>query len=656
MATNLLTASVASCPGTITYAWTKNGVPVGTSSTLVPTGPGIYAVTVNCDSSPNCTDTTNITLTCDFMNLNITQTTGDITANHSGCSSPTITWTGPGGFTATGATIVPGNGNGAYTATIVCGNLNSQQGCTETATFNCNFTTEIVNTAGTLSTINTPVSPFSCATYSYLWTSPTGGLSSGPTVVANANGTWTVAVSCVANGCIASDTIVVAQNCESFVPTVTGTVGDLTVSGGACTAVTVSWVGPGGFTSTANPVVPNNGNGTYTGTVTCDDNGLDDSCVGTVTHICNMFTTIAQQISGDLIANVSSSNCSGFTYAWTGPGGFTGNTQIITPTTTGMYNVTVTCTNTGCIATDDFDYIACTSFAVTITANQATNTLTANPTGCGGTTTYLWSTGAITQTINPSLADGTTTYTVTATCGTCTDTDSHTISRDTIYYLLRVSPSTMLLESLIINASDVVTSNQTIITSGSNLTFPTIEGFIQSALGSNGYQSVVVAKNTGNFMIRINGALISGFGTSNTFGDALLTATASPAWTATTLTIDYAESIGNPTRTFTASGITTTATSKIASIGVSLLGTLPISNGAFPLLDFSSNGVYDITNNGTDRTNLQTLLNTWLSSNGYTGSAAVTTNSITVSGTNATFVSIRQAGGVELPSIYYDFS
>ena len=653
MPVNLLTANVTSCPGTTTYQWTKNGTPVGTGATLVPNGPGIYAVIVECSSSPDCTDTENITLNCDPMSFNISQTTGDITANHLNCSSPTITWTGPGGFSATGATITPNAGNGTYTATIVCGTSNSQQGCIETANFSCNFTTEIVNTSGTLSTTNTPVSPFTCASYTYLWTSPTGGTSTSSTVSANANGTWSVVVTCAANGCIATDTIVVAQDCDSFVPNLSSGGGQLTITPGpSCSDVDVSWTGPGGFTSTSNPVTPNNGNGVYTANITCDDNGLDDSCTATRTFTCDMFTNITQQISGDLIANVTSSNCSSFSYSWSGPSGFTGSTQVVTPVNTGTYTVTVTCTTSGCIATNTFNYVACTLFNVVITPNLAANTLTANVTGCGGTATFLWSTGATTQTISPSLDDGEVTYTVTATCGTCTDSASHTVERDTIFWQFQIVPNAITLESLIINGNDVITSNQSLLLGGGYLTFPAIEGFIQTALGSNGYSLVRAEKQQGVFNIRIVGALISGFNTSNTFGNAIVTATANSSWFAATLTLAPGYGSGNPLRTFTRTGLTTSSTQPITAVGASYLTTLPINFADIP----ANNVSFDITNNATHRANLKTLLENWLSARGYVGTVTVSTDSIIIAGTDAIFFTIRQDSGFELPRWYYSFN
>ena len=50
------------------------------------------------------------------------------------------------------------------------------------------------------------------------------------------------------------------------------------------------------------------------------------------------------------------------TYAWTGPGGFTCNTEDITALAAGDYDITVTDAN-GCV------------LPVTITVGQATNTL-----------------------------------------------------------------------------------------------------------------------------------------------------------------------------------------------------------------------------------------------------------------------------------------
>ena len=131
--------------------------------------------------------------------------------------------------------------------------------------------------------------------------------------------------------------------CASALPaTMTATVS------GASGSVTYSWTGPGGFTSTANPISVSTP-GTYNVTVT-DGSGCTAAGSGTLTvHqnptvSVNSATACPNSPNGTLTATVSGGT-GPYTFSWTGPGGFTSSSNPINVTAAGTYNVTVTDTN-----------------------------------------------------------------------------------------------------------------------------------------------------------------------------------------------------------------------------------------------------------------------------------------------------------------------
>ncbi|OQP48223.1 hypothetical protein A4D02_05760 [Niastella koreensis] len=113
---------------------------------------------------------------------------------------------------------------------------------------------------------------------------------------------------------------------------------------------TWSWSGPNGFTSTAqNPtittagtytVVATNGTGTGSASVTVTDNKTAPVITATGGALaCGSCVTIS-----------ATSNVSGATYKWTGPGSFSSTAQNPTVCTAGTYTVTVTNPANGCSA------------------------------------------------------------------------------------------------------------------------------------------------------------------------------------------------------------------------------------------------------------------------------------------------------------------
>lgn len=125
IAGNQLTATPAGCSGLVMYKWYYyNGtswVQVGISQTYSPTIAGSYKVIADCNNG--CSDEDIITW-CGFT-VSIGQSGSTLTANISGCASPTILWeySGNGGASWSyfgNTTVVTATQNGIYRVTITC--------------------------------------------------------------------------------------------------------------------------------------------------------------------------------------------------------------------------------------------------------------------------------------------------------------------------------------------------------------------------------------------------------------------------------------------------------------------------------------------------------------------------------------------------------
>lgn len=215
-------------------------------------------------------------------------------------------------------------------------------------------------------------------------------------------------------------------------PVCSGTTLNLTSSP---SGMSYQWTGPNGFSSTQqNPSIsnaPSAANGTYTVTIT----NASGCSASTTTNATVNTTPVATAGSNSPACTGNNLNLTsgpnGYSYQWSGPGGFTSTSQNPTRSNTqasyaGVYTVTVT--NAGCAST--------TSIAVTVN-NSPVATAGNNGPVCSGTTlnltssgggTYQWSgpSGFSSTLQNPSRTNTTTshsgTYTVTVTLSGCTAT------------------------------------------------------------------------------------------------------------------------------------------------------------------------------------------------------------------------------------------
>ncbi|HMQ75389.1 MAG TPA: choice-of-anchor L domain-containing protein [Flavobacteriales bacterium] len=205
--------------------------------------------------------------------------------------------------------------------------------------------------------------------YSYSWN--TNPVQSGTTATSLASGTWTCTVT-DAQGCVSSAQGTVGQPAAALGTTATITAAacqganngavDITTTGGTA-PYTHDWTGPGGFTA-ATADISGLAAGVYQLTVT-DANG----CVGTSSWNVNQPGLFSVNGAATTYPGGAHVSCPGaadgsiamtvsgatppYTFAWTGPNGFTSTAEDISGLSTGTYTFTVTDDN-GCATAETF--------------------------------------------------------------------------------------------------------------------------------------------------------------------------------------------------------------------------------------------------------------------------------------------------------------
>ncbi|MFM7078765.1 MAG: hypothetical protein ACKOYC_03125, partial [Bacteroidota bacterium] len=206
------------------FTWSGPGITSG-SNTATPfiNAAGTYTVTVT-DPSNGCTATDDV-----VINLNntapgadagsdntITCTNGTVSLNgNSSTAGVTYNWSGPGIFGSSNTSSINVNAAGTYTLTVT----NPANGCTSTdnATVGTSFTTPSVDAGegNALTCVILEVAlngSSSTPNAVYAWTGPgvgSGANTATPTI--NAIGTYFLTVTDPANGCTATDSVVVEE-------------------------------------------------------------------------------------------------------------------------------------------------------------------------------------------------------------------------------------------------------------------------------------------------------------------------------------------------------------------------------------------------------------------------------------------------------------
>lgn len=362
-ATGSATASASGGTAGYTYAWTG-------PESYSATGPGITGLlagtyTVTITDAALCTYEESVlilqpdSLQADYTISDITCNNGadgSIQTNLSGGTAPYSTvWTGPAGFSSTDQNIASLSA-GTYTLTITDGN-------------NCELieTIEIENPASIA--VTAAVTSSTCSNgndgaidisasggtepYTYSWTGPAGYTSINEDLTNRPPGSYTVTVT-DANLCSTTATYTINA------PTaITGTITkvnascfevadgsiNITPSGGVG-PYSFIWVGPAGFISMSQNISGLLG-GTYSVQI-LDANGCAGFLSVTITQPpkINLTGPITHVSCFDgangFIDAIVNGGTPGYTYAWTGPNGFSATTQDISGLSAGTYTLVVT--------------------------------------------------------------------------------------------------------------------------------------------------------------------------------------------------------------------------------------------------------------------------------------------------------------------------
>jgi hypothetical protein len=381
---------------TYTYAW-SNG---GTTQTISNLSPGTYTVTVTSESGCTVSGSAvvdpsgGISVTIDAISTTCGLNNGSATANPSGGSGYTYTWSN-GSNTQTISNLAPG----VYTVTV-------------TATGNCTASTSVTISSSLSISASVTTEPTSCgfadgtattlpqggSGHTYLWSNG----ETTQTITNLAAGTYTVTVTdddgctATASGTVAASTGITASTTAT--PT-TCSLANGTASVQAAGGSSYTYLWSNGQTT---ELIENLSAGTYQVTVT-ESNGCTATAlavVDTSTAITLTFTvqaTRCQLPNGQ--ARVEASGGVNYSYIWSNGA----TTQEISNLTAGMYSVTVSdennCTATGEVLVEESSEISITLSVTNTQCGLANGQITALVQGGGSVYMYLWSNGDTTQVI-----------------------------------------------------------------------------------------------------------------------------------------------------------------------------------------------------------------------------------------------------------------
>ncbi|MBS1602431.1 MAG: T9SS type A sorting domain-containing protein [Bacteroidetes bacterium] len=339
-------------------------------------------VTLTGVSGVNALASSSGSLTC--ANTSVTLTGSSTT------SGAVYSWTGPLGFTSSIQDPVVST-PGIYTLTVTAGGCSAQ----DTALVSQNTTRPVGLTAtaipidATLTCTNNNVNFTAGAqtpNLTYSWTGPDGPIATAGSITVSSTGTYTLTATDPTNGCTATASSVVTQNTTapqgvttSALPAtaqVTCAHPTILLTGSSTTTgVTYSWTGPG-ILSASGASATVDAAGTYTVTVTDPSNGCVTTLPGAVTK--NVSVPIGLTASpSDVISCFTptidlqgGSSTPGVTFLWSGPGGYTANTDVAETSVPGDYTLTVTDPTNGCSASVSTTALADTATPANVTASN----------------------------------------------------------------------------------------------------------------------------------------------------------------------------------------------------------------------------------------------------------------------------------------------
>ncbi|MEO6406661.1 MAG: hypothetical protein ABIY51_03840, partial [Ferruginibacter sp.] len=404
-----------SAAGNATYVWSATGGTItagaGTNQVTVTAGLGANLVlTLTTTNAAGCTSTCTYNVTLYANPVCAIAGPTSVCAGATGLVYQALPGWSSYVWTITGGTIT--SGQGTYLITVTAGSgptmtltvvITNANGCTTTLTYLVTINAGTVcNITGNQTICFGQSSSFTATGgTNYSWTGP-GGFTATTATISNLTvaGTYTVTVS-NAGGCTSSCNRTLTVNALP----VCDIIGNQSICVGQSTGFTATggtsytWTGPGGFTAATATISNLTVAGTYTVTVT-NANGCTSSCSRTLTvnalPICNI--TGNNIISAGQTATFTATG--GASYTWTGPGGYTANTAVISNlTVAGTYTVTVT-NASGCTST-------CTRLLIVEQGGPLPCLIAGPQTTCAGATGLIYSVPATYATYSWIVTGGT---------------------------------------------------------------------------------------------------------------------------------------------------------------------------------------------------------------------------------------------------------
>lgn len=375
-----------------TYSWSGPGGFSSSDANISNLAPGDYTILVTdlngCESESLFTITEPAPLILDALITNnecAGDSLGAISATPGGGTPPySLAWSGPNGFTSTQTSIselLSGNYTATLTDSLDC-ELIQEFTVSEPAAIVIVLNASDILCAGEATgSISTDVSGGD-GNFTYQWTGPNGFSSSDQNISELAPGPYTLLITDGA-GCTQTATATLNEPDEI---TTSGEVANLTCAGsndgaiiltisGGTPDYTFAWSGANSFSSSSQNITALS-SGTYLLTVT-DANG----CVHTNSFEVSEppLIVLTASITNNLCAGdengainlTVSGGTPGFSYSWTGPNGFTSDSEDISALPTGSYAVVVSDAN-GCEQADVFNVQENPPIELSITASELT--------------------------------------------------------------------------------------------------------------------------------------------------------------------------------------------------------------------------------------------------------------------------------------------
>ncbi|MFK8007162.1 MAG: gliding motility-associated C-terminal domain-containing protein, partial [Saprospiraceae bacterium] len=424
--------------GNINYSWILNGTEVGTTDTYDVTSPGDYILEIT-DTDNGCTAQEMITISPDadlpllsidpVVNLDCNNSSSTLIGNGSSNAGNTVTveWQDALGNTVSATdeytTAVPGdytfividNGNGCSLSQLVTvlEDTNSPLiDVTPAPIIDCANTSVLVNASNSASGIN----------ISYQWQDALGNdlpLETSNTLTTGTAGDYIFVVTNTDNGCTSTQTVTVPENieapvfdasalnnidCNNMEAALTSS-----ITSSFSTDLTYSWV-LNGTTIGTMPTLSTANEGVITVLVTDNQNGCSSQMDVTVSNTTQDPTIAAVASSNGALDCITiettldgtgSDTGTNFNYSWaldTDPTNTLSTDLMYTTEDPGIYILTVTNTDNGCVSTVPVTVTqsiappnsVATSNTATLTCTDPTITLDGTSSSIGANFTYQW--------------------------------------------------------------------------------------------------------------------------------------------------------------------------------------------------------------------------------------------------------------------------